>query len=55
MAPEQGFGVLALGHVQLGVAQVEDPPPWQEEGSLQAFQLSNVRDNAYASSLRLCC
>ena len=34
MPPEEGLGILALGHIQLGVAQVEDPPPWEQEGSL---------------------
>ena len=34
VAPEERLGVLALGHIQLGIAQVEDPPPWQQESSL---------------------
>lgn len=44
VAAEQGLGVLALGHIQLGVAQVEDPPPWQEECSLQTVLLVAPRD-----------
>ena len=34
VAPEERLGVLALGHIQLRVAQVEDPPPRQQERSL---------------------